>query len=50
MKCCVDILLCVELPEQSTRKDKLTAMRSLAAQMPKVNCETLKLLLRHLRK
>ncbi|XP_067020314.1 rho GTPase-activating protein 15-like isoform X4 [Acropora muricata] len=36
--------------KQSTRKDKLTAMRSLAAQMPKVNCETLKLLLRHLRK
>lgn len=36
--------------KQSTRKDKLTAMRSLAVQMPKVNCETLKLLLRHLRK
>lgn len=40
----------VEAIKQSTRKGKLTAMRSLAVQMPKVNGETLKLLLRHLRK
>nr|XP_058961156.1 rho GTPase-activating protein 15-like isoform X2 [Pocillopora verrucosa] len=40
----------VEAIKQSTRKSKLTAMRSLAVQMPKVNGETLKLLLRHLRK
>lgn len=40
----------VEAIKQSRGKDKLTAMRSLAVQMPKVNCETLKLLLRHLRK
>lgn len=39
----------VEAIKQTTRKDKLTAMRSLAVQMPKVNGETLKLLLRHLR-
>ncbi|XP_078378440.1 rho GTPase-activating protein 12-like isoform X2 [Oculina patagonica] len=40
----------VEAIKQSTRKGKLTAMRSLAVQMPKVNGETLKVLLRHLRK
>ena len=46
----VNLIDNILFPEQSTRKSKLTAMRSLAVQMPKVNGETLKLLLRHLRK